>query len=87
MRETEPLSGYCSASSAAVWPTNSATASLAQHRLAVQLHSAECNGHVDPESLQVALRQLDLVEANLKRFLDLGRSTDTIRENPVPWAM
>src|SRR5262249_56215277 len=27
----------------------------------------------DPSALEVALRQLTLVEANLKRFLDLGR--------------
>lgn len=49
-------------------------------RLAVQVHSTECNGRVDPESLQVALRQLDLVEANLKRFLDLGRTQGITRE-------
>jgi len=42
-------------------------------RLAVQLHARECDGRADPETLDVALRQLALVEANLKRFLDLGR--------------
>ncbi|HZU35353.1 MAG TPA: HAMP domain-containing sensor histidine kinase [Gemmataceae bacterium] len=42
-------------------------------RLAVQLHAGECLNGADPEALQVALRQLALVEANLKRFLDLGR--------------
>ncbi len=49
-------------------------------RLAVQLHADECDGRTDPESLQVALRQLDLVEANLKRFLDLGRNGTAARE-------
>src|SRR5262249_8744838 len=44
------------------------------------LHARECNGHADPESLAVALRQLALVEVHLKRFLDLGRSTDLRRE-------
>jgi signal transduction histidine kinase len=43
-------------------------------RLAVQLHARDCAGKVDTEALDVALRQLTLVESNLKRFLDLGRS-------------
>jgi signal transduction histidine kinase len=43
-------------------------------RLAVQLHARECNGTADAESLQVALRQLTLLEVHLKRFLDLGRA-------------
>ena len=34
----------------------------------------------DREALEVALRQLDLIEANLKRFLDLGRTGDMRRE-------
>ncbi|MGE3807335.1 MAG: PAS domain-containing sensor histidine kinase [Gemmataceae bacterium] len=45
-------------------------------RLAVQLHARECNGHAEPEALDVALRQLALVESNLKRFLDLGRNEE-----------
>jgi signal transduction histidine kinase len=49
-------------------------------RLAVQVHARECNGHADPESLAVALRQLALVEVHLKRFLDLGASTELRRE-------
>jgi signal transduction histidine kinase len=49
-------------------------------RLAVQLHARACNGQGDSEALDVALRQLDLVEANLKRFLDLGRSEAPRRE-------
>jgi signal transduction histidine kinase len=50
-------------------------------RLAVQLHARECNGHADAEALDVALRQLTLVEANLKRFLDLGR-TESLARTP-----
>jgi signal transduction histidine kinase len=42
-------------------------------RLAVQLHARECHGSAEDESLQVALRQLGLIEMHLKRFLDLGR--------------
>jgi signal transduction histidine kinase len=41
-------------------------------RLAVQLHARGCPGG-DAEALDVALRELALLEANLKRFLDLGR--------------
>lgn len=49
-------------------------------RLAVQLHARDCQGNGDAEALDVALRQLSLVEANLKRFLDLGRTGTTRRE-------
>jgi signal transduction histidine kinase len=42
--------------------------------LAVQVHARECTGSADPEALDVALRQLALLESNLKRFLDLGRA-------------
>jgi signal transduction histidine kinase len=52
-------------------------------RLAVQLHARECDGRADPEALDVALRQLTLLEANLKRFLELGR-TQTCRREPCP---
>jgi signal transduction histidine kinase len=48
-------------------------------RLAVQLHARECKGIADQEALDVALRQLALVETNLKRFLDLGR-TEGLRQ-------
>jgi signal transduction histidine kinase len=48
--------------------------SAAGARLAVQVHLRECSGHGDTEALEVALRQLDLLESNLKRFLELGRS-------------
>lgn len=50
-------------------------------RLAVQLHARKCDANGDGEALDVALRQLDLVEANLKRFLDLGRP-DPLRREP-----
>lgn len=50
-------------------------------RLAVQLHARACDSQADGEALDVAVRQLDLVEANLKRFLDLGR-TEAIRREP-----
>lgn len=49
-------------------------------RLAVQLHVRELNGQADFESLQVALRQLALVELHLKRFLGLGRLEELRRE-------
>jgi signal transduction histidine kinase len=43
-------------------------------RLALQLHARECAGQTDTAALDVALRQLTLLETNLKRFLDLGRN-------------
>jgi signal transduction histidine kinase len=49
-------------------------------RLAVQLHARDCHSTADAEALDVALRQLALVEANLKRFLDLGRTEEPIRK-------
>jgi signal transduction histidine kinase len=49
-------------------------------RLAVQIHARECVGQADPEALEVALRQLALVEVHLKRFLDLGRTEGLRRE-------
>jgi signal transduction histidine kinase len=48
-------------------------------RLAVQLHARTCAG-ADAEALDVALRQLALMEANLKRFLDLGNGQGLRRE-------
>jgi signal transduction histidine kinase len=41
-------------------------------RLAVQVHARECSGSADSEPLDVALRQLTLLEVHLKRFLELG---------------
>ena len=49
-------------------------------RLAVQLHARECTG-ADGETLQVALRQLGLVEIHLKRFLDLGKTMELRRQS------
>jgi signal transduction histidine kinase len=49
-------------------------------RLAVQLHAREMNGQTDSETLNVALRQLALVEMHLKRFLDLGRASEFRRD-------
>jgi signal transduction histidine kinase len=51
-------------------------------RLAVQLHARECAAEGDAEALDVALRQLALLEAHLKRFLDLGR-TGPLKREPV----
>jgi signal transduction histidine kinase len=48
-------------------------------RLAVQLHARDCDSLAEPEALDVALRQLSLVEAHLKRFLDLGNNTGLAR--------
>jgi signal transduction histidine kinase len=48
-------------------------------RLAVQLHARAC-AQGDAESLTVALRQLSLVETNLKRFLDVGKAVELRRQ-------
>jgi signal transduction histidine kinase len=49
-------------------------------RLAVQLYLREMNDSNDPSALEVALRQLTLLEAHVKRFLDLGRADTSCRE-------
>lgn len=49
-------------------------------RLAVQLYVRESSPRTDTAALDVALRQLTLLETNLKRFLDLGRESDGRRE-------
>jgi signal transduction histidine kinase len=50
-------------------------------RLALQVHAREHPpGEADGDALEVALRQLTLLEVNLKRFLDLGRSEAPRRE-------
>lgn len=60
--------------------------SVAGARLAVQLHERNCpaakpsRSHANAEALQVALRQLALIETSLKRFLDLGRAGVQKRE-------
>jgi signal transduction histidine kinase len=49
-------------------------------RLAVQLFLREAGGAADTSALDVALRQLALLETHVKRFLDLGRSNPVQRE-------
>ncbi len=49
-------------------------------RLALQVHARETNGRADSEAIQVALRQLHLVESNLQRFLNLGKVNEQARE-------
>jgi signal transduction histidine kinase len=49
-------------------------------KLAVQLYLREAAGPTDLAALDVALRQLTLLETHLKRFLDLGRQDPTRRE-------
>jgi signal transduction histidine kinase len=49
-------------------------------RLAVQVHARECGGNADAEALQVALRQLALVESHLKKFLELGKGASLERK-------
>jgi signal transduction histidine kinase len=53
---------------------------IAGARLAVQLHARECTAQPNGEALQVALRQLSLLEANLRRFLALGHNGPPRRE-------
>jgi signal transduction histidine kinase len=50
-------------------------------RLAVQLYLRESAGQTDTAALDVALRQLALLEARLKRFLGLGRQ-ENLRHEP-----
>jgi len=49
-------------------------------RLAIQLYMRESGGQTDHAALDVALRQLTLLETNLKRFLDLGNEKPLNRE-------
>jgi signal transduction histidine kinase len=53
---------------------------IAGARLAVQLHARASAGKIDGEALQVALRQLSLLETNLKRFLAVGQTGEMRRE-------
>lgn len=48
-------------------------------RLAVELHARECR--LESESLDVAMRQLELMERFLQRFLSLGRSEEKVHES------
>lgn len=56
---------------------NSATGA----RMALEFHAAEIPASTDRESLNVALRQLELMEASLKRFLRLGREETLTMED------
>ncbi len=53
---------------------------LAGIRLAIQLFIRESASQTDISALDVGLRQLTLLETNLKRFLDLGRDSEGRRE-------
>jgi signal transduction histidine kinase len=53
---------------------------LAGARLAVQVFLRESDGGTDSAALDVALRQLTLLETRLKRFLDLGRQEGLRRD-------
>jgi signal transduction histidine kinase len=59
---------------------NAATGS----RMAIELHQRQCPAS-SAEALEVALRQLRLMESYLQRFLALGRPKRAVRE-PVPLA-
>ena len=50
-------------------------------RMAIELHRRECAGPKDCESLDVAMRQLRLMESYLQRFLSLSRPREPHREN------
>jgi signal transduction histidine kinase len=52
-------------------------------RMAVDLHAEACRCGNDPESLVVARRQLQLMESQLQRFLQVGRPTDEMSRRPV----
>lgn len=49
--------------------------------MALELHAAELDPSADRESLDVALRQLHLMETSLKRFLQLGRGETVPRKS------
>jgi signal transduction histidine kinase len=49
-------------------------------RMAIELHQRECSLPAPRESLDVALRQLRLMESYLQRFLTLSRPRDARRE-------
>ena len=56
---------------------NSATGA----RMDIEMHQRECpSGDSDGKPLQIALRQLSLMESYLQRFLSLGRSNPTPHE-------
>ncbi len=48
--------------------------------MAVDLHQRECPGGAESRSLEMAIRQLRLMESYLQRFLTLGRPSADLRE-------
>ncbi len=50
-------------------------------RIAIELHQLECKTGSPNESLDVALRQLSLMESYLKRFMAAGREASTLNED------
>jgi signal transduction histidine kinase len=52
-------------------------------RMAVDLHAEACQCGNDPESLVVARRQLQLIESQLQRFLQVGRPTEAMPRRRV----
>jgi len=49
-------------------------------RMAIELHLRECPGSTDDESLEVALRQLRLMESYLRQFLSIESSTPAVQQ-------
>ena len=58
---------------------NAATGAM----MAIELHRQECPEDPRPESLEVASRQLKLMESYLQRFLTLGQSRPAVMESLV----
>jgi len=50
-------------------------------RIAIELHQLECKSDSTHESLDVALRQLSLMESYLKRFMAAGREASFVNED------
>jgi signal transduction histidine kinase len=49
-------------------------------RMAIELHRRDCPQGAGEESLEVALRQLQLMESYLRQFLTIGRAAPAVRE-------
>ncbi len=52
-------------------------------RVALDLHSEECCSQADQESLDVAKRQLRLMESQLQRYLRIGRQPTELVRRPI----
>lgn len=52
-------------------------------RMALDLHAADCSAADNGESLEVAKRQLVLMESQLQRFLRIGKRPAVIRKQPL----